>query len=405
MANSGGGFIVFGFNDDLTVADAPATDGASVTRDIVSAVIRRYLDPAFQCDVVSIPHSGGTDHPVIIVPPHGATPICAKAGGPEINQKPVGITRGVYYLRKPGPASEPVISPSDWQGIIRRCTLHDRASLINAISALGAPTPAVGTPPPLLQWHEAANAEFLRRIELLPDRERLKRARCQFSYEILSDGERLRTRALEQVVAEVNNEVRDLIRTGWSMFYPFTREAIAPEWRSDPQSGEGEEDFLELSLADKETTTPGADFWRISTSGKVTLIRDYWEDEDRGGRGPGPEAVLDLNLVARSLAELVRHARGLAERFDSAGEVAFRCEWWGLAGRCVGDALGHGRPSGRVGRTDHRIATGAWPVGDLGSNWYEIVSALGGPVSRTFGVEDQMDPGAIAGSVERWKRL
>ncbi len=405
LANYGGGCIVFGFNDDLSVADSATVGLGEVNRDIVAGIVRRYLDPAFQCDVRNLSHPGGTSHSIIIVPPHGATPICAKAGGPEVNQRPVGITRGTYYLRKPGPASEPVSSPADWQAIIRRCALHDRASLINAISALGASPPIADTPAPLLQWHEAAGAEFLRRIEPLPNRERLKRARFQLSYEILTDAERLRSRSLEQVVSEVNNEVRDLIQTGWSMFYPFSRDAIAPEWRSDAQSGEGDEDFLQCSLADVETTTPGADFWRISTSGKATLIRDYWEDEERGGRGSAPETVLDPDLVARSLAELVRHARGFAARFDSAREVAFRCEWWGLEGRNAGDALGRGRPSGRVSRTDHRVSSGAWSVGELSSDWHEIVSALGAPVSRTFGVEDRMDPGVIARSVERWGRL
>src|SRR3954447_14651308 len=83
-------------------------------RDLISSIVKRYLEPTFQCDVQIVRSSIGNEHPVIIVPPHGATPICAKAGGPEVNGKPQGIVAGAYYTRKPGPESEAIRTATEW---------------------------------------------------------------------------------------------------------------------------------------------------------------------------------------------------------------------------------------------------------------------------------------------------
>src|SRR6266550_2488212 len=96
LANHGGGKIIFGFNDDLTVsASIPGT--GDISRDTVSGIVRRYLEPVLQCDVHFVKSSAGSDHPIIIVPSHGAAPVCAKASGPEKNGKPTGIVQGTYY--------------------------------------------------------------------------------------------------------------------------------------------------------------------------------------------------------------------------------------------------------------------------------------------------------------------
>ena len=45
-------------------------------------------------------------------------------------------------------------------------------------------------------------------------------------------------------------------------------------WTSDPNSGEGDEDFYQTNMLSDEDTF-GFDFWRVSRSGKVTFIRKY----------------------------------------------------------------------------------------------------------------------------------
>ena len=80
---------------------------------------------------------------------------------------------------------------------------------------------------------------------------------------------------------EVNSEVHDLVRTGWSMFYIFDVPQISPAWQTDAATGLGENDFLECALLkDTRNGVPlHPDMWRISLDGKATLIRTYWEDE------------------------------------------------------------------------------------------------------------------------------
>ncbi len=65
------------------------------------------------------------------------------------------------------------------------------------------------------------------------------------------------------------------------MFYAFTRPDIQLFFNTDPASGQVDEDFLECALLRAtQPATTGVDMWRVSTDGKATLIREYWEDHD-----------------------------------------------------------------------------------------------------------------------------
>jgi len=162
IVNYGGGFIVFGFNNkDLSYAGPNPYIATAIDRDRSSGLVKRYLDPTFQCDVQVVRSQAGSDHPVIVVPGHGAVPICAKAG-PQMDGKVRGIVAGTYYARKAGPESDPIRTPAEWAPIIRRCALHERAAILGAALS-GAPTAADGD---LLKvWYEAGHAAFLKDVE------------------------------------------------------------------------------------------------------------------------------------------------------------------------------------------------------------------------------------------------
>lgn len=284
LANHGGGRIVFGFSDDMTYAGPNTTPAPAIDRDCISGIVKKYLEPPFQCDVEVLVSRIGNEHPVVIVPPHGPTPVCAKANGPEVNGKPVGIVQGAYYVRKPGPESAPILTSNEWGPLIRRCAMHDRNAILGAIEAVLKIRPISASPikDELKIWHDAARVAFLRDLKAVSGYPPIyEKAHVQLSYRIIShEDKRLTGTELITVVREVNNEVRDLVRTGWSMFYVFDREGIQPVWIVDPTSGEGELDFLECSmLRDPVLDWTGCDLWRVSTSGKATLVREYWEDE------------------------------------------------------------------------------------------------------------------------------
>ena len=108
LANFGGGFVVFGINDDMTNAGAPSPEAGPYDPDTVSGIVERYLTPAFQVDVYEVASAiTGRMHPVVWIPSHDAQPICSARGGPQRNGVPVGIAQATYHTRAPGPKSVP----------------------------------------------------------------------------------------------------------------------------------------------------------------------------------------------------------------------------------------------------------------------------------------------------------
>ncbi len=69
---------MLGFTDAPEFAGQNPFAKVGYDRDALAGVVRKYLEPTFQCDVHSVVSSAGNAHPVVVVPPHGAVPICAK---------------------------------------------------------------------------------------------------------------------------------------------------------------------------------------------------------------------------------------------------------------------------------------------------------------------------------------
>jgi predicted HTH transcriptional regulator len=51
LANHGGGYLVFGFRDDLSPNSSLPFPLQTFERDSISSIVRKYLTPMFQCDV------------------------------------------------------------------------------------------------------------------------------------------------------------------------------------------------------------------------------------------------------------------------------------------------------------------------------------------------------------------
>lgn len=97
-----------------------------------------YLQPAPHCTVGrQKPEGIDFEVPVISVPPCGTAPICTKKNGPDDERgRAQGIIKGAHYIRKAGPVSEAIASPDEWQDVIRRCVLSDKASLLGALTTM-----------------------------------------------------------------------------------------------------------------------------------------------------------------------------------------------------------------------------------------------------------------------------
>jgi hypothetical protein len=409
IANHGGGYIVFGF-DDLTLQYVASPFAKAIDRDNISSIVKKYLEPTFQCDVVFVRSNAGNEHAIVSVPAHGATPICAKANGPMDGKRVQGIVQGQYYLRKAGPESAPIVTAAEWSQVIRRCAMHDRAAILGALDAAlrGGGRQAPTGHETLKKWHEAAHAEFLNEVVNHKGCENFARWNWQLSYSIdRADEQQLSHQNLLTTLREVNSEVRDLVKTGWSMFYVFDVPEISPTWQTDAATGLGENDFLECALLkDTRKDFPlHPDMWRISPLGKATLIRTYWEDDVGWNKQlrSQPGTWLSPNLLTKALAELARHARGMAERFDNPTEVTFRVEWNGLKDRIISDPFARWT-NNWISRSDHRLTTGTWPVTKLTNGWPEIAAELAAPLMRLFTTEFVLSPDWIRGKSPTWVR-
>lgn len=411
IANHGGGYIVFGI-DDTTLQYVPSPYADKVDRDVISSIVKKYLEPTFQCDVSFVRSSAGNEHPIVIVPAHGASPICAKVNGPMDGKKIQGIVQGQYYLRKTGPESASILTAAEWAPVIRRCAMHERASILGALDAAlrGAQPAPSSTQDAIRRWHDAAHVAFLKEISNRDGCEEVAQSHWQLSYSIdRSDEQQLSRQNLLQTLREINSEVRDLVKTGWSMFYIFDVPEIRPSWRTDAASGLEENDFLECALLrdtrDRDFRPLFPDLWRVSPDGKATLIRNYWEDGADWNKSLGWQSGtwLSPNLLTRALAEFVRHARGMAERFDSPTTVTFRVEWHGLKDRTVRDPFGLWM-NNWTSHSSHRVATGSWPLTSLTDAWPEIVAELAAPVMRSFTTEFVLSADWIRGQAPKWLR-
>ncbi len=403
LANFGGGNIVFGISDDMAYAGPNPFPNIVYDRDLIAGIVKKYLEPPFQCDVRIVKSAAGDEHPVVVVPPHGATPICAKASGPIVNGKPKGILQGAYYTRKPGPESAPISTASEWAPVIRRCAMHERGAILGAIDAAlrGAQKNPEALEDTLRMWHDAAHTAFLKAVEKQNTRALLAKSHYQFSYAIhRSDDQRANLNDLPETLRQMNSEVKDLVHTHLSsMFYVYTN--LAPRFETDPESGLDDRDFLECQLQQGGD----AEMWRVSDDGKATIIREFLGDNlnvfaPSHGK---PGDFFSPNEMAQSLAEFIRHARAFTERFDTPTTVSFRCEWHGLAGRIAYDPYARWTSHTPV-QCDHRVSSGTWPVSALTDAWPEIVADLGSAVARLFSLQAAFTSEWVRSQAPVWRQ-
>ena len=410
LANHGGGFVVFGINDDMSPAGERPAQAGPFDQDRMSSIVKRYLTPAFQVEVYEVAASAtGTVHPVVWVPSHEAVPVCSKSAGPHNGGKPVGIEQAVHYIRAVGPESVPVTTAEAWAPIIRRCVLRERTALLAGLEQLLRSPGGPGAEPGemLRLWHEAGHRKFLGSVDGDRDSGLFKRAHYQFSYRIdVTDGERLGMEGFLGELRTMGYEVMQLVNTGWSMFQILNDGDLMPGWTVD--EGLGEKEFLECdfaSLGGRQMISP--ELWRVSPSGMASIVRAYDEDHREIGAG---HAGLEVGTwlwpfaMAREIAEAVRHARAFAERFEAPGTVSFRAEWLGLQGRRLGDPQNPFvvRQSGTA-RDDGRVVTRTVPVASLTDGWAELTASMLAPILRMFGAGQSISAQNVHAWSERFR--
>jgi hypothetical protein len=393
ISNFGGGYLVFGFEKDGT--RSPRKDNVRVlySHDVLAGVIDRYLHPKFQCEV-SFPEFAGVEHAVVWIPPHGMTPVISKTDGPQdATRSPQGIRSGVIYIRTPKPQSEPATTPAHYEKLIQRCVLARRDEMVSMFSAIvSGGTPRAEEPDDtrekLKAWHQATQRAAIQEAGRMGLKLPYPLAEnfVQLSYLIRHrNGEQIHAAKALAVVEKINTAVRDTIRYGWSMFYPFRRHEISPRFVTDPAVDRGDTEFLQTSLYEDGQTGHG-DFWRFSLDGRASILRNLHEDRFRRPNGvPEGQKWFDPWIQARDVTEIVRHARAFAEEFSDVTEISFQLEWKGLKSRVIASVnperyWSEVYTSHSDWRNVFASVSHAEVIGDLAS----VVARLFAPVYRLF---------------------
>ena len=404
LSNHGGGYLVFGINDDGTTSGSRPEGVAGYDQDRLSGIVKQYLAPAFQVRMHEVRASSGILHPVVWVPPHGAVPVCSKRAGPDGK----GISVGTHYTRGVGPASEPVTTADAWARIIRRCVIHDRQSLLAAFEgALRPPVPAVDAESQHRRWHEAARAAFVAATVGDRDAALLERAHVVLSYRVGHEGEGLDATGFVDELGKISHETKQLVDSGWPMFVVFHEPGLRPRSRSDQAAGV--EEFLECRFVGPERKSYGVpELWRSAPEGLGALVRGYCvEDvaERRQGIALAAGQRLARDWAARDIAELIRHARAFSERFEAAATVSFRAEWRGLAGRRVIDTrVPMIRELHDVATDDAVAVARTVGVAELVDGWPALTAEMLSRVLRVFNAGSSVSAEDIATWSEDWRR-
>ena len=74
LANNGGGYILFGLRDDLTKDESRPSSLEDYNRDTITAIVKKYLTPVFQCEVRFELDRDGNKVPIVVVPSDDRVP-------------------------------------------------------------------------------------------------------------------------------------------------------------------------------------------------------------------------------------------------------------------------------------------------------------------------------------------
>ncbi len=272
-----------------------------------------------------------------------------------------------------------------------KAAAQDHRSLASLIEKLLADH--LRTRPTLEEWHERALARFSAGVAEKKSQE-AKLGIFARSYAInTKDGDRIEPAQLARNLRAVYDSLGQVVPRG-DLFYVYHNNPdLIPYFTSDDKIfRKSMDELLEFLSID---TRDRIGFWRVSPVGMATQIGSHLEDKEvpafsQYGLHPG-KWFWPYRLTC-NLAELVLHASEFSQKFSSAENVEFRCEWSGLRERKISDPDQMGFESGKVARIDHRITVGEWPIIELRRSWPEIVSVLGGPVMRLFDNDCEYSP-------------
>lgn len=384
MANSGGGQVIIGFEEDSGSWQVDSSRPQSIEhydQDEINGIVQRFADPPFHCEVYHVEHPDTGDlFPVIDVPGGSSVPVRAKRGGPDGRH----VTHNEYYIRRPGPESAPPQTAREWDELLRRCLSASRDDLLDRIRNIlvGIDAPRSGGADEwagkLEEWTDSSVEVWQERVEESYeglDASPYRHGYWTFSYSIEETFEQPTLPDLKEILREVKGH-----ETGW------------PPWIVSENDVYPRDETVEAWLVDPERGDPAhADFWRATPLGKLFLLRAYQED---GMDGVDPGMALDIVLPIWRVGECLLHASRLArELCEGDPSISVEIRWHGIEGRTLVSVANRRRDmwGGRQAHQNDLTVKNTFSVVDVEDNLPEVVESLIQPLYQAF---DFFDPPA-----------
>jgi Putative DNA-binding domain len=407
LSNHGGGYLFFGVDDKSRRPQGPPPmDLAGFNEDAVAGIVKRYLDPPFQCQVRRVQHDGA-EYPVVIVPSHGVRPVIAKSDGPhDAKNRVVGVRQGVIYIRDVGPASVPILRPEAWTALLERC-LTQRADLLANImrQAINRPAKASTRAADLLRGACAATeADFTAQSvalikEVTDQRDKACIGAMADNHVVLgyalvgSDGELLQVDDPWGLNTRVNVAMqRHAYRPdGWSMFLPLTYGPRAPRTQTGKLSGEDHTYLEGMRLETMAVVHYPMDYWRIYDRGLFCAVESYREDHDLE-RGSSKYRYLVVVRCLIKLHSVLAHARLVGQEVPALAQFIFHMDWRGLKDRSlflhdIEDGFTEAKvPTDRFFKT----ITLTWP--EVRDDYFGALKRICVPFFELFASRNQFEP-------------
>lgn len=325
LANHGGGYVVLGI-DGRTKKEAPRRPKGleKYDQDAINGIVERFAEPMFHCQVHMVRHPvSGAEYPVVVVPGGHRAPIRAKRGGPGNKH----VVRDFYYIRRPGPKSEPPQSGQEWNELMGRCLRAAREELLESMRAIlsgAAPEESAGDQnlKTLAHWIEQNVQRWQSLVaEHLPNEQpsRYANGYWTFAYIVVGQFGQPNLRQLLDFMRKAQGR-----ETGWPPWIgSMGGRNLKPYWHDD---------LIECWLKDTRSADAAhSDFWRASPKGMLFLLRGYQEDSMANVQ---PGTTMEYVLPIWRVGECLLHAERMARLLGAQGaSILFQVDWHGLAKR------------------------------------------------------------------------
>lgn len=329
LENHGGGFLLVGFKENDEKRLVPDTNRPENLQqygsDSLNSIIKKCAEPSFHVDVTFQKHQeSGEDFPLIRVRGTSRVPVRSCSGTPGNS-----LRHNAYYIRRPGPASEPPQDGTEWDQLIRRCVVNQRTEIVDVLRSF-TPNVAGGSVQALVDEMFALNKFCTDAYDrwgvinsALPDNHpsKIKYGTFSFGCQLIGNSKKLSPSEILSAVERLKKY------TGWPTFIALHQQETSP-YLSDG--------CLEASLIKLQyPSSSHADFWRIHPDGFCYILRGYQEDDLRelsGRREPG--TGLDITLPIWRVGEFLLRVEELGRAmYEDGFSLLVRCEWTGLRDR------------------------------------------------------------------------